>query len=438
MGAAAPAGAEGPSTNPDGVTTAGELSAGMAGASSTGGLAVPTTPGADASSAEAGNETDGSVEEQPGIVAATPPMGWNSWNTFQCNMDETLIENVADIMQSSGMQAAGYEYVSLDDCWMAGRDDAGNLLWNTTKFPSGIPALAEYVHGKGLKFGIYQSANTTTCVGLYGGINRAVAVGSLGREAQDAQTFASWGVDLLKYDLCAGDRNSLVVMGNALRATGRPIVYSINPGNGPGDLRRPDAPGWDPIAVANMWRIEFDINASWTSVLSIIDTDGAFARFAGPGHWNDADMLEVGKGMSVDEDRAHFSMWAILASPLLAGNDIRSMTPVTREILTNTDVIQVNQDALGRQGVLVASPQPNIQIWSKELAAPNTRAVALLNRSAGPASITVQWDALGLPAGAATVRDLWSHTDLGSIDQAYTAQAVPSHGVVMLRVSSAP
>jgi len=240
MGAAAPAGAEGPSTNPDGVTTAGELSAGMAGASSTGGLAVPTTPGADASSAEAGNETDGSVEEQPGIVAATPPMGWNSWNTFQCNMDETLIENVADIMQSSGMQAAGYEYVSLDDCWMAGRDDAGNLLWNTTKFPSGIPALAEYVHGKGLKFGIYQSANTTTCVGLYGGINRAVAVGSLGREAQDAQTFASWGVDLLKYDLCAGDRNSLVVMGNALRATGRPIVYSINPGNGPGDLRRPD------------------------------------------------------------------------------------------------------------------------------------------------------------------------------------------------------
>jgi len=363
-------------------------------------------------------------------------MGWNSWNTFQCNMDETLIENVADVMQSSGMQAAGYEYVNLDDCWMDGRDGAGNLRWNTAKFPSGIPALAAYVHGKGLKFGIYQSANITTCVGLYGGINRAVAVGSLGREAQDAQTFASWGVDLLKYDLCAGDRNSLVAMGNALRATGRPIVYSINPGNGPADLYPPDTPGWNPVAVANLWRVEFDINASWASVLSIIDTDAAFARFAGPGHWNDADMLEVGKGMSVDEDRAHFSMWAMLASPLLAGNDIRSMSQVTREILTNTDVIQVNQDALGRQGVLVASPGDDIQIWSKELAAPNTRAVVLLNRSAGPASITVQWTALGLPAGAAAVRDLWSHSELGAIEQSYTAQAVPSHGVVMLRVSS--
>ena len=308
--------------------------------------AAPLTPTA----ADAGDAAGAA------ILAATPPMGWNSWNTFQCSINETLIRGVADTFVTSGMAAAGYQYVNLDDCWMNGRDATGKLQWDTTKFPAGIPALAAYVHGKGLKLGIYESANTATCVGVYGPSTPAVAVGSLNHEAQDAQTFASWGVDFLKYDLCTGSRASITAMGNALRATGRPIVFSINPGNGTNDLQPPTAAGWNYGTIANMWRIGFDINASWTSVLSLIDQDAPLARFAGPGHWNDPDMLEVGKGLTADEDRSHFSMWAMLAAPLIAGNDIRSMTAATQAILTNADVIAVDQDPLGIQGQIVATP----------------------------------------------------------------------------------
>jgi alpha-galactosidase len=336
------------------------------------------------------------------------------------------------------MAAAGYQYVNLDDCWMDGRDASGNLRWNTTKFPAGIPALAAYVHGKGLKLGIYQSANTTTCVGIYGGISPTIAVGSLNHEAQDATTFASWGVDFLKYDLCAGNRASFARMRDGLRATARPIVYSINPGNGPTDLYPPTTPGWDAAGIANLWRIGFDINASWASVLSLIDQDAPFARFAGPGHWNDPDMLEVGKGLTAAEDRAHFSLWAILAAPLIAGNDIRSMTTATRDILNNAEVIAVDQDALGAQGQLAATPAANLQIWSKPLAASNARAVALFNRGTTAAAITVRWTDLGLPAGSASVRDLWLHADLGAFTASYTATTVPAHGVVMLRITAAP
>jgi len=365
-------------------------------------------------------------------------MGWNSWNTFQCSINETLIRGVADTFVSSGMAAAGYQYVNLDDCWMNGRDATGKLQWDATKFPAGIPALAAYVHGKGLKLGIYESANTATCVGLYGGINTAIAVGSLNHEAQDAQTFASWGVDFLKYDLCAGSRASLTTMGNAVRATGRPIAFSINPGNGTNDLQPPTAAGWNYGTVANMWRIGFDINASWTSVLSLIDIDAPLARFASPGHWNDPDMLEVGKGLTADEDRSHFSMWAMLAAPLIAGNDIRSMSAGTQAILTNAEVIAVDQDPLGMQGQIVATPGTNLQVWARPLAGTNTRAVALFNRGTAPASITVQWTNIGLPAGNATVRDLWQHADLGTSNNSYTAAAVPAHGVAMLKITSAP
>jgi alpha-galactosidase len=336
------------------------------------------------------------------------------------------------------MQAAGYQYINLDDCWMNGRDASGALRWNTTKFPSGIPALATYVHGKGLKLGIYETPNTSTCVGIYGGISTAVAVGSLGHEAQDAMTFASWGVDFLKYDLCLGQRNSFATMRDALRATGRPIVYSINPGNGASDLCPPNTCTLTLVSIANMWRIGFDINASWASVTSLIDQDAALSSFAGPGHFNDPDMLEVGKGMTATEDQSHFSMWAILAAPLLAGNDIRSMSTATRGILTNAEVTAVDQDPLGSQGRLVATPATNLQVWSKPLAGTNARAVALFNRSAASASITVQWSALGLPAGNATVRDLWTHADLGAFSNAYTSAGIPSHGVAMLKIASTP
>jgi alpha-galactosidase len=386
---------------------------------------------------DGGGGKDAAVDgEATAVVAATPPMGWNSWNTFQCNMTETLIKGVADTFATNGMQAAGYQYVNLDDCWMDGRDSSGNLQWNATKFPSGIPALASYIHGKGLKFGIYETPNTVTCVGIYGGIAPSVAVGSLGHEAQDARTFASWGVDFLKYDLCEGNRASFTTMRDALRATGRPIVYSINPGNA--TAYPPDTPGWDPVSIANMWRIAYDINASYASVTSIIDQDAPFSRFAGPGHWNDADMLEVGKGMTADEDRSHFSMWAMLASPLLAGNDVRSMSTTSRDILTNAEVIAVSQDSLGHQAQLVATPQTNLQIWSRTLSASGARAVALLNRSAASASITVPWTSLGLSASGAAVRDLWAHADLGTFTGSYTATAIPPHGVAMLLVTTVP
>jgi alpha-galactosidase len=372
------------------------------------------------------------------VIAATPPMGWNSWNTFQCNISETLLEATADAMVSSGMQAAGYQYVNLDDCWMNGRDSSGNLQWNASKFPSGIPALAAYVHGKGLKIGIYETPNTETCVGIYGGISPSVAVGSLGHETADAKTFASWGIDFLKYDLCQGQRSDFATMRDALRASGRSIVYSINPGNGSDDLCPPNSCSLNLVSIANMWRIGFDINASWASVMSLVDEDAALSSYAGPGHWNDPDMLEVGNGLTADEDQSHFSMWAMLAAPLLAGNDIRSMSSATRTVLTNTDVIAVDQDPLGVQGKLVATPATNLQVWSKTLSGTNARAVALLNRTSGSASITVQWTTLGLPAGNAAVRDLWSHTDLGTIANAYTATAIPSHGVVMLKIVSVP
>ncbi len=274
-------------------------------------------------------------------------------------------------MVSSGMQAAGFQYVNIDDCWMNGRDASGNLQWDATKFPSGIPALAAYVHGKGLKLGIYETPNTVTCVGIYAGISPSVAVGSLGHEAQDATTFASWGVDYLKYDLCLGQLSSFAVMRDALRATGRPIVYSINPGNGTGcppTGATTSTCGLNLPSIANLWRIAFDINASWTSITGIIDQDAPLSLYAGPGHWNDADMLEVGNGtLTVDENQSHFSMWAMLAAPLLAGNDLRSMSATTTTTLTNTEVVAVDQDPLGAQGTLVATPQSGLQVWSKPL-----------------------------------------------------------------------
>jgi alpha-galactosidase len=445
-------------SNPGGDASTSDSAQGTGGSIDSGsnGGAFPDSGSSDATSGEAGGSTAGegggtfpeggsgdASDDQAGAdgsaadtLAATPPMGWNSWNTFECSLSETLIESVADTFVSSGMQAAGYQYVNLDDCWMDGRDSSGNLQWNATKFPSGIPALAAYVHGKGLKFGIYETPNTVTCVGIYEGISPSVAVGSLGHEAQDALTFASWGVDFLKYDLCNGDPSSFVTMRDALRATGRPIVYSVNPGNGAGYPQ--NTSGWDFNSVANMWRFASDINATFASVTSIIDLDAPFFGLAGPGHWNDADMLEVGKGMTTDEDTSHFSMWAMLASPLLAGNDIRSMTATSQGILTNAEVIAVNQDPLGNQGRLVATPQTNLQIWSKMLSGQNTFAVALLNRTAAAASMTVPWTTLGLPTSNATVRDLWTHTDLGTFAQSYTATAIPSDGVVMLRVVSAP
>jgi alpha-galactosidase len=395
---------------------------GTGGSTNAGGTGAGGTGGNSSSDAGATGGTGGST-----IVGATPPMGWNSWNNFGCSPSESLIKKTADAMVSSGMATAGYEYINIDDCWMSGRDSSGNLQADASKFPSGIAALADYVHGKGLKLGIYESPGPTTCAGK---------TGSQGHETQDAQSFAKWGVDYLKYDLCSGQRSGLTTMSTALKATGRPIFYSINPVYGGGSCVPPTC-DVDELKICNMWRIQFDINASWGSFTGLIDYDKPLAQYAGPGHWNDPDMLEVGRGMSTDEDKSHFGMWAILAAPLITGNDVTIMTATTKAILTNADVIAVNQDPLGKQGTLIASSNSQ-EVWSKQMSGTNVRAVALFNRSGSTASMTVKWTDIGLPAGSATVRDLYAQKDVGPATDSYTATSVPSHGIVMLKIVSGP
>jgi alpha-galactosidase len=370
------------------------------------------------------------------IIAATPPMGWNSWNKFACNgLNEKVVKAQADAFVTSGMKDAGYQYVNLDDCWMDGRDSSGKFKWNTSKFPSGIPALADYVHNKGLKIGIYSTPNSKTCAGLYGGYTGGV--GSLGHETQDAQSFAEWGIDYLKYDKCQGQLSGFAVMRDALRKTGRPIVYSINPAD-QGPYCTPTNCSIDLVKIANLWRIEFDISAKWSEVIRLIDKNKPEYVGAGPGHWNDPDMLEVGNGLNDPDGRAHFSMWAIMASPLITGNDLSTMSATTKEILTNREIVGVNQDPLGKQGRVVAGSGTNLEVWSKEMSGTNVRAVALFNRGTGSASMTVKWSDIGIPAGAATVRDLWAAKDLGSFNDSYTASNVGSHNVVMLKITSTP
>ncbi len=358
-------------------------------------------------------------------LAATPPMGWNSFNHFGCAYDEVVIRAIADAMVSSGMQAAGYEYVILDDCWMARtRDESGNLRPDPTKFPGGMQVMADYVHARGLKFGLYLDRGTATCAGY---------PGSYGYEVQDATLLASWGVDYIKYDNCA-DVGKLIedftTMHDALQATGRPIVFSMCTWGYPGTY-------FSELELVHLWRTTSDIQDSWASMVKIMGANNSYAGFAGPGHWNDPDMLEVGNGgMSEVEYRTHFSMWAFMAAPLIAGNDLRSMDQATLDILLAPEVIAIDQDPLGNQGKRITSGSRDLQVWSKVLAGTNVRAVALLNLSDAAADITVSWDQVGLPAGAAAVRDLWARLDLGTFADSFTA-SVPSHGVVLVKVVSA-
>ena len=436
-GGAGTAGAAQGGTGTSGTTNGGTTSsggasgagagAGMAG----GGAASGGKSGAGGVSGTAGMSGAGGTPST--VVGATPPMGWNSWNKFACDgLNETVVKKMADAFVTSGMKDAGYEYVNLDDCWMDGRDaSTGKFKVNTSKFPSGIAALADYVHGKGLKLGIYSTPNTKTCAGIYGGYTGGV--GSKDHETTDAQTWADWGIDYLKYDKCQGDLSRFAVMRDALKKTGRPIFYSINPGD-QGPYCTPTSCSIDLVHIANMWRIEFDISANWASVIRLIDKNKPEYVGAGPGHFNDPDMLEVGNGLNDTEGRAHFSMWCIMAAPLITGNDLSTMSAATKAILTNREVIAVDQDPLGQQGRVVAGSGTNQEVWSKELAGTNTRAVALFNRGSSSASITVKWSQIGLPSGGASVRDLWQAKDLGSFNDEYTATNVPSHDVVMLKI----
>ena len=415
----------------NGGSTAGAGGAGASGAASGGASGMGGTPAGGAAGTGGSSGGAGST-----LLGATPPMGWNSWNAYGCNgLNESVVKSMADAFITTGMKDVGYQYLNLDDCWMDGRDSAGKLKWSASKFPSGIPALAEYIHAKGLKIGIYETPNTKTCAGIYGGYTPGV--GSVGHETSDAQTFASWGIDYLKYDKCQGQLSAFAVMRDALKATGRPIFYSINPAD-QGPFCTPTNCSLNLSTIANMWRIGFDISAQWSEVIRLIDANKEQFSGAGPGHWNDPDMLEVGNGLNDTEGRAHFSMWAIMAAPLITGNDLTKMSATTKATLTNAEVVAVDQDPLGKQGSVVATPGTNLEVWSKELSGTNTRAVALFNRGSASASITVQWSQIGLPAGAASVRDLWAAKDLGPSTGSYTATNVPSHSVVLLKIARAP
>ncbi|HYA48769.1 MAG TPA: glycoside hydrolase family 27 protein [Burkholderiales bacterium] len=365
----------------------------------------------------------------PNGLALTPPMGWNSWNKFACGVNEKAVRAAADAMVASGMRDAGYQYIVIDDCWQVDRDAKGNIIVDGRSFPSGIKALADYVHSKGLKFGIYSDAGTKTCAGR---------PGSWGYEFQDARQYAEWGVDYLKYDWCNnGGQNSAAAysrMRDALQACGRPIVFSICEWGS-------TKPWLWARDIGNLWRTTDDIQDAWEvkkgqgglGVVQILDLQAGLEAHSGPGHWNDPDMLEVGNGGMTDaEYRTHFSLWCLLAAPLMAGDDLRTMTSATRDILTNKEVIAIDQDPLGRQAAKVRD-DGDLEVWARPLA-DGGRAVILLNRGPKPASIAVNWLELGYPKTLeAKVRDLWKHQDLGAFKGSFQA-TVEGHGVVMVRL----
>jgi alpha-galactosidase len=358
-------------------------------------------------------------------LAKTPPMGWNSWNKFQGKIDDATVRQIADEMVSSGMRDAGYVYLNIDDTW-EGQRDAEGVLHSNHKFPD-MKALADYVHSKGLKLGIYSSPGPRTCAGY---------PGSYGHEEQDAKTWASWGIDYLKYDWCSAGtiyKNAQLQpvyqkMGDALASSGRPIVYSLCE-YGLGDVQT-----WGPSVGANLWRTTGDISDHWDSMSKIGFNQDALAPYAAPGHWNDPDMLEVGNGgMTDDEYRTHMSLWSLLAAPLLAGNDLRSMSQATKDILLNRDVIAIDQDSLGKQATRIAK-DGDLQTWEKPLAGGGV-AVGVFNLGSSEASVTVKASDLKL-ANSAHARDVWGKKEVSFKKGVYTA-TIPSHGVLLLQTGAA-
>lgn len=353
-------------------------------------------------------------------LSATPPMGWNSWNRYGCNVSDALIREQADAMVNSGLKAAGYQYVNVDDCWEGQRDNNGYIQPNE-RFPD-MKALGDYVHSKGLKFGIYSSPGPKTC---------AKHEGSYGHEQQDADSYAKWGVDYLKYDWCSARDvykpaeypDAFRKMYDALARTGRPIVYSIH-GRGP-------VWAWAAKSGANLWRTTGDIKDTYARMIAIASAQSGLEQYAGPGHWNDPDMLEVGNGgMKGSEYRMHMTMWCLLAAPLLAGNDLTQMTPATRSILANPEAIAVDQDPLGIQARRVLQVGP-VEVWVKPLY-DGSKAVGLFNREQGIIPVQISLSKLGLGSHA-SIRDLWEHKDLPPVTEMLSVE-VGEHGVVFLKL----
>jgi alpha-galactosidase len=370
-------------------------------------------------------------------VALTPPMGWNSWNYFAGKVDDKGVRAAADQIVATGMKDAGYVYVNIDDTW-EGERDANGVLQTNEKFPD-MKALADYVHSKGLKIGIYSGPGSKTCAGY---------AASLGHEEQDAKLYASWGIDYLKYDLCSFREDTMAVkvpndeaaqmhlmiaaygkMGKALKSTGRPIVYSLC------------QYGWDsvwewaPSVGGNLWRTTGDVQSNWGSIYDIISQQAGLAKYAGPGHWNDPDMLEVGNGhLSTAENRSHFSMWALLAAPLLAGNDLPNMKPEVKAILTNRDVIAIDQDRLGKQGVR-AYADGEVEVWTRHLSG-GAMAVAVLNAGSNRVAshpFHLSLAKIGL-SGAQKGKDLWTGKEVTLTDN--MPVELQSHDILLVRIAS--
>jgi len=366
--------------------------------------------------------------------AALPPMGWNSWNHFRDKVDDASVRAQAEAMVSSGMRDAGYTYINIDDTWEGERDAKGNIQTNS-KFPD-MKALADFVHNKGLKLGIYSSPGAKTC---------AKYEGSLGHEMQDAQTYAAWGIDYLKYDLCGLNAvmkaaptpeaahqimiDAYIKMRDALRSTGRPIVYSLC-------QYGVDAVWeWGASVGGNLWRTTGDISDKYARMAEIGFGQAGLGRFAGPGHWNDPDMLEVGNGkLTLGENRVHFSMWAMLAAPLLAGNDLPNMSPDVKAILTNKDVIAIDQDKLGHEGTRVYS-DGEVDVWTRHLVG-GAMAIAVVN--AGPDRVSTHPFHLDLAKlglhGAQQSTDLWTGKDMQLTDN--IPLEIPSHDILLVRLAS--
>jgi alpha-galactosidase len=372
-----------------------------------------------------------SLQIQAPKIAPTPPMGWNSWNHFARKIDDATVRAQADAMVSSGMRDAGYVYINIDDTWEGTRDAQGVIQTNE-KFPN-MKALADYVHGKGLKLGIYSSPGAKTCAGFEGSLNH---------EEQDAQTYAAWGIDYLKYDLCSFRdvmktaptpaaahlmmTDAYTKMHNALLKTGRPIVYSLCQYGEDAVWR------WGAQVGGNLWRTTDDISDRYASMSNIGFGQAGLSKFALPGHWNDPDMLEVGNGgMKPDEYRTHMSLWALLAAPLLAGNDLTKMTPETIALLTNKEVIAIDQDPLGNQADRIWAEGP-LEIWARTLA-DGSKAIGMFNRNGAPVDMHVDFPTLGF-TGRVHARDVWAGKDLPVMEVTY-ATTIPGHGVVLLRVS---
>ena len=379
-------------------------------------------------------------------LAKTPPMGWNSWNKFACNVSEDLIKETADAMVASGMKDAGYEYVVIDDCWQIGRDSLGFIVADPERFPSGIKALADYVHSKGLKFGLYSCAGDKTCGGR---------PGSRGYEYQDALMYAKWGVDYLKYDWCYTEhlnaQGAYRTMSQALKQAGRPIVFSLCEWGG-------NKPWLWAKEVGHLWRTTGDIHncydcvynhGSWTAwgVMQILDMQDGLRQYSGPGHWNDPDMMQIGNGMPLNEQRAHFTMWAMINAPLMAGNDLRNIPAETLNVLTNKEVIALNQDSLGIQAFRYAV-NDSVETWIKPLEN-DEWAVVYLNRSVRPKTITQDWKVFSVTDELSgkmvdttgkelyLFRDLWAKKIIADTKKALTV-TLPGHDVLALRVAKKP